>query len=72
MHYRRLLVVSVMVGSLLAGSAGAALAVEVVPGPGFGAHISEMAPDHPREHGRMFGACVSAMARGEACSHHNQ
>ncbi len=39
------------------------------PGPGFAEHVSSMAPEHPREHGSQFGACVSTMARGETCEH---
>jgi hypothetical protein len=69
MRFRRLLVVSIMVGSLVAGSAGTALAAEATPGPGFGKHVSEMVPEHPRDHGRTFGECVSAMARGGVCDH---
>ncbi|KZK16593.1 hypothetical protein A3962_14655 [Meiothermus taiwanensis] len=38
-------------------------------GPDFGKHVSGMAPEHPREHGAQFGACVSSMARGEGCVH---
>lgn len=72
MRYRRVLVVSAMVGSLVLGSAGAALAQEdVAPGPGIGKHVSEMAPEHPRSHGAMFGACVTVMARGLVCDHAN-
>lgn len=41
-------------------------------GPEFGQHVASMAPEHPREHGRMFGQCVSAMARGEDCPHHGE
>jgi hypothetical protein len=39
-------------------------------GPAFGQHVSGMAPDHPKEHGRLFGECVSAMAQGAECDHH--
>jgi len=31
-------------------------------GPQFGAHVSDMTPEHPRDHGVMFGECVSTMA----------
>jgi hypothetical protein len=41
-----------------------ALAQTVAPGGGsaFGEHVSSMAPEHPRDHGRDFGKCVSTMA----------
>jgi hypothetical protein len=39
-------------------------------GPAFGQHVSGMAPEHPKEHGRLFGECVSAMAQGAECDHH--
>ncbi len=44
-----------------------------MPAPGgseFGQHIASMAPGHPRDHGPMFGACVSAMATTDNCPHH--
>jgi hypothetical protein len=49
----------------------AALASNVSPGqgPAFGEHVSDMAPEHPIAHGRMFGECVSGMATGK-CPHH--
>lgn len=71
MSNRRCLMVSILAGSLLAGSAGTAFAEMPSPGPEFGAHVSGMAPEHPQHHGSMFGACVSAMARGDVCSHHD-
>ena len=37
----------------------------------FGAHVSGMAPEHPREHGRGFGDCVSELAVTGVCSHHD-
>jgi hypothetical protein len=39
-------------------------------GPGFGRHVSDMAPEHPMEHGAEFGQCVSLMARTGLCPHH--
>jgi hypothetical protein len=38
-------------------------------GPAFGRHVASVAPEHPREGGAEFGACVSTMARGEAWPH---
>ena len=39
-------------------------------GPAFGQHVSDMAPEHPLEHGAEFGQCVSTMAQGGECPHH--
>ena len=36
----------------------------------FGQHVAAMAPDHPQDHGQMFGECVSMMAREGTCPHH--
>ena len=49
----------------------AAQASEPAPGGGsaFGQHVSSMAPEHPREFGAQFGACVSLIARGLPCGH---
>ena len=46
---------------------------EVAPGGGnaFGAHVSGMAPEHPKELGGEFGKCVSTMARTGTCPHHS-
>jgi hypothetical protein len=41
-------------------------------GPEFGRHVSGMAPEHPREHGKMFGECMSTMAKGEECPHEHE
>jgi len=68
MRLRRYLIVSILAGSLVVGSAGAAFADMPSPGP-FGKHISAMAPEHPQDHGAEFGACVSTMARGGNCNH---
>jgi hypothetical protein len=57
--------------ALMLSTAPAAVASSVGPGggPEFGSHVSDMAPDHPLDHGgRHFGACVSGMARGQ-CPH---
>jgi hypothetical protein len=64
---RRLIITLGVVGAMLAWTAP--VAAHVSPGPGFGAHVSEMAPQHAIAHGSMFGQCVAAMARG-ACPHH--
>ncbi len=70
----KLLVVPIVVGALVAAGAGQALAADVRPGggPSFGQHVASMAPEHPRERGAEFGACVSAMVRGLECPHHDQ
>lgn len=65
-----------LVGTLLGLTLPLALVgvASALPAPGggaeFGQHVAAMAPEHPREHGSKFGACVSQMARGEVCSHH--
>jgi len=48
-----------------------AFAQTVAPGGSnaFGEHVSSMAPEHPRDHGREFGECLSTMARTGVCSH---
>lgn len=50
-----------------------AFAQTVAPGGGdaFGEHVSSMAPEHPRDHGREFGECVSSMAQTGTCPHHS-
>lgn len=68
---KRLLVFSVVaIGALVPFTAQAMDHPEPGGGPAFGQHIASMAPEHPRAHGRMFGECVSSMARGEGCAHH--
>jgi len=68
---KRLVVLSITIAGALA-PLGAQAMDHPAPGggPAFGQHVASMAPEHPREHGRMFGECVSAMARGEDCPHH--
>jgi len=39
-------------------------------GPDFGHHVADMAPDHPVDHGRNFGQCVSQLASTGVCEHH--
>ena len=60
--------------AILLGSLGTGIAAAEPPtpggGPAFGQHVASMTPDHPQDHGAMFGECVSAMARGEGCPHH--
>jgi len=41
-------------------------------GRAFGEHVSGMAPEHPIDHGRMFGECVSEMAITGSCPHHDE
>lgn len=69
---RKLLLGMTLSVALAAASAVPALAADPSPGggPAFGRHIASMAPEHPRDGGATFGACVSAMARGEVCPHH--
>ena len=64
-----LAVVVMMMGLMVAP----AFAETVAPGGGsaFGEHVSSMAPEHPRDHGREFGECVSTMARTGTCPHHS-
>lgn len=61
---RKLLVIMALAGSLLGTGAPAALADEVSPSRQFGQFVSEMAPEHPIEHGATFGSWVSTMAHG--------
>lgn len=65
-----LLGVSLMGAVLLAGAVPA-FAEPLTPGggPAFGQHVSGMAPDHAKDHGAVFGECVSTMAQGAGCSH---
>lgn len=68
---RKVLTAMTVSAALAAAWAGPALAADPSPGagPAFGRHIASMAPEHPREGNAAFGACVSAMARGQACPH---
>lgn len=45
-------------------------AVTSLEGRQFGQHVSGMAPEHPRMHGRLLGECVSEMAITGECPHH--
>ena len=36
----------------------------------FGRHVSGMAPEHPIDHGALFGECVSVLAITGECPHH--
>jgi hypothetical protein len=71
MLLRRSVPGALLVLALTLGATPAALASNVSPGegPAFGEHVSDMAPEHPIEHGRKFGECVSGMAIGQ-CPHH--
>lgn len=63
-----IVVVVVLMGGLMVAPA---FADTVVPGGGsaFGAHVSSMAPEHPKMGGREFGECVATMARTGSCPH---
>ena len=69
---RRLIVGLVAMGGVLIAGSGMATA-QVSPGGGnaFGQHVAEMNPEHARDHGAEFGACVSAMARTGERRHHS-
>lgn len=64
---RRLMAALALVAPLLASAAP--VAAHVVPGPEFGAHVSEMAPEHAVAHGSMFGDCIATMATTSTCPH---
>jgi hypothetical protein len=68
---RRVVGVAVMTVGLVLGVAAPGVAQDVAPGGGndFGQHVADMAPEHAIAHGADFGACVSAMARGQECRH---
>ena len=66
---RRAVASVALTASLLGVAAVPAAADTVPPSPAFGPHVSGMAPEHPLEHGAMFGTCVSTMAQGATCSH---
>ena len=66
---RRLIIALAVAGAFVAWTAPAA--AHVGPGPEFGAHVSQMAPEHAIAHGSMFGQCVATMARG-TCPHHER
>jgi|DewCreStandDraft_5_1066085.scaffolds.fasta_scaffold00228_39 hypothetical protein len=69
----RILVLPALVAALALAGASPLKAQPAMPAPGggptFGHHVAHMAPEHATEHGAMFGACVSAMARGGDCPH---
>ena len=58
-----------MVSAVIAAPAGAQT---VTPGDGnaFGQHVASMAPEHPSDHGALFGECVSGLAVSGTCPHH--
>lgn len=68
----RRVVLGVSVGLVLPFLAVGAATAAAAPrgGPEFGQHVAEMAPDHPVDHGRDFGNCVSQLARTGHCEHH--
>ncbi len=55
--------------ALALGSAGAVSASG--GGPEFGPHVAGMTPEHPVQHGALFGDCVSDMATTASCPHHD-
>ena len=69
---RKGLVAALVALAVAVYGSGVAGAEEVAPGGGntFGAHVTVMAPEHPQDHGAMFGECVSAMATDATCPHH--
>ena len=52
--------------------APAAASPTLIQGRDFGRHVSAMAPEHPKQHGAMFGECVSELARTGICPHHEE
>ena len=65
---------SVSSGQTVSGSASqlpqAASAQTALDGSTLGQHVSEMAPEHPLDHGALFGECVSELAITGECLHH--
>jgi hypothetical protein len=61
------MIVTILTGVLLGAGAAPALAEDVPPSPAFGRHIASVTPEHPLEHGSMFGTCVGTMAVTGAC-----
>jgi hypothetical protein len=64
---RKMILVLGLAGGM--GVLAGPVSAHVAPGPGFGEHIRQMTPEHPREHGRMFGVCVATMATTGECPH---
>lgn len=64
---RRLLAALGLLSALLVGAAP--VAAHVAPGAEFGAHVSQMAPEHAVAHGSMFGECIATMATTSTCPH---
>lgn len=67
---RRLMIPAFVAGSLVLGAGGTAWADHPAPGSEFGEHVAEMAQEQAADEGADFGACVSAMATGAGCPHH--
>jgi hypothetical protein len=66
----------VIAGILLLGLLASPVAARAdMPAPGggsdFGQHVASMTPDHPRDHGPMFGNCVSMLATTGSCQHNS-
>jgi hypothetical protein len=66
------LIAGAVLGTALSALAVGTAAAGPAPGggPEFGWHVAEMAPEHPKDHGRHFGDCVSEMATSSVCDHH--
>ena len=49
-----------------------ALAEHPTPADGqlFGQHVSGMSPEHPLDHGQLFGECVGSLASEGTCTVH--
>lgn len=59
-----------LIGGILLGATPALADSGPGGGPAFGHHVSEMAPEHSKDHGAVFGGCVSTMARTDTCPNH--
>lgn len=72
MQLGRTALVTAVVAALLAIPTVASADMHPTPGagPAFGRHVAQMAPEHARDHGALFGQCVSAMASTGECPHH--
>lgn len=69
---RRSLAALALSGAMLLITAVPALAQAPTPEDGllFGQHLTELAPTHAVDHGRMFGECVGGLASEGTCEHH--
>ena len=69
---RRIVVVAAMVLTLavFGGGTGGAETISPADGNAFGQHVASMAPEHPQDHGQLFGECVGSLAVTGTCPHH--